>query len=69
MITMNVLLIDPPWVVENKENLWRKVGSCLPSLGLAYIAAVLQKDGHDVKIIDCTAEKISLDIVEKEMKK
>jgi len=59
---MNVLLIDPPWVIENKKNLWRKVGSCLPSLGLAYIAAVLEKAGHKVKILDCTAEKVSLDI-------
>lgn len=60
--TKSILLIDPPWVIKNKKNLWRKVGSCLPSLGLAYIAAVLEKAGHKVKILDCTAEKVSLDI-------
>ncbi len=65
---MKVLLIDHPWVVENKENLWRKVGSCLPSLGLAYIASVLEKAGHDVKIMDCTAEKIAVEDVFKKIK-
>jgi len=65
---MNVLLIDPPWIVENKENLWRKVGSCLPSLGMAYVAAVLEKNGHKVQIIDCTAEQISVDIVKEKLK-
>jgi len=57
---MDVLLIDPPWVIENRKNLWRKVGSTLPSLGLAYIAAVLEKNNISVRILDCTAEKISL---------
>ncbi len=65
---MDVLLIDPPWIIENKSNLWNKVGSCLPSLGLAYIAAVLEKDGKKVMILDCTAEKISLDVVEDKLK-
>jgi len=61
---MNVLLIDPPWVVGNKRNLWRKVGSCLPSLGIAYIAAVLEKEGHNVKILDCTVEGVSVADIE-----
>jgi len=64
---MNVLLIDPPWIVENKDNLWRKVGSCLPSLGLAYIASVLEKEGHNVKILDCTAEQISVSDIPKKL--
>lgn len=64
----NVLLIDPPWIIENKKNLWRKVGSCLPSLGLAYIASVLEKADHKVQILDCTAEKVSLDIAEDKLK-
>ncbi len=28
----------------------------MPPLGLAYIAAVLERDGHEVQIIDCVAE-------------
>lgn len=55
---MKVLLIDPPFV---QANLWEKVGSVLPSLGLAYIAAVLEDNGHIVQIIDCTAERVSVE--------
>ncbi|MBU0580596.1 MAG: B12-binding domain-containing radical SAM protein [Candidatus Margulisbacteria bacterium] len=57
---MNVLLIDPPWVIKSKKNLWRKVGSCLPSLGLVYIAAVLEREGHKVDYIDSTAENLGV---------
>lgn len=60
-----VFLIDPPWVVESKENLWKKVRSCYPSLGLASVASYLERDGHDVKIMDCTADEISVDIFTK----
>ena len=56
---MNVLLINPSWI-RSDENLWKKVGSCMPSLGLAYIAAVLEHEGIKVEILDCDAEKISL---------
>lgn len=45
---MNVLLVNPEWSVKNKSNLWRKVASKYPSLGLAYIASVLEKEGHNV---------------------
>lgn len=65
---MNVILIDPPWVIENKKNLWKSVGSCLPSLGLAYVASYAEKLGHKVRILDCTAERISLDMVEDKLK-
>ena len=53
-----VLLIDPPWVVDNKDNMWSKIVSCLPSLGLAYIASMLEKHGHQVMYLDCTADQI-----------
>lgn len=56
---MKVLLINPAWKVENKSNLWRKVASCYPSLGLAYIASVLEKEGHKVLFIDMHAENFS----------
>ena len=50
---MKVLLISPPYP---KDNVFRKsmkhLGAVLPPLGIAYIAAVLEKDGHKVKIID-----------------
>ncbi len=50
-----VLLINPPWVIGEDRNLWQDVGSCWPSLGLAYIAAVLEKSGHRVKYLDYPA--------------
>jgi radical SAM superfamily enzyme YgiQ (UPF0313 family) len=56
---MKVLLINPSWKVENKSNIWRKVASCYPSLGLAYIASVLEKEGHKVLFIDMHAENFS----------
>ena len=68
MESKKILLIDPPWIIENKKNLWKSVGSCLPSLGLAYIASYLEKCDHKVEILDCTAEHISLDIVEQKLK-
>jgi len=43
---MKVALIAPMWKTENPY----------PPLGLAYIAAVLEKDGHNVKIFDLTLE-------------
>lgn len=50
---MRVLLLNPPY---EKDKIFRKsmkeLGAVLPPLGLAYIAAVLEKDGHSVKIID-----------------
>jgi radical SAM superfamily enzyme YgiQ (UPF0313 family) len=56
---MNVLLINPSWI-RSDENLWKKVGSCVPSIGLAYIAAVLEHEDIKVEILDCNAEKNSL---------
>lgn len=50
-----VLLINPPWVIGEDKNLWNSVASCWPSLGLAYIAAVLESAGHQVQYLDCSA--------------
>jgi len=50
---MKVLLINPPY---HKKKIFKKsmekVGALLPPLGLAYIAAVIERDGHNIKIID-----------------
>ena len=43
---MRIALISPMWKVENSY----------PPLGLAYIGAVLEIDGHTVKIFDLTLE-------------
>ncbi|MDD4271834.1 MAG: radical SAM protein [Patescibacteria group bacterium] len=55
-----VLLINPPWVIGEDKNLWKQVGSCWPSLGLAYIAAVLEQAGSQVRYLDCSAEHFTV---------
>ena len=50
---MKIMLIAPPY---SKDQIFRKsmknLGAVLPPLGLAYMAAMLEKHGHEVKIID-----------------
>ena len=50
---MKVMLISPPYP---KDRIFRKsmknLGAILPPLGIAYIAAMLEKYGHKCKIID-----------------
>jgi anaerobic magnesium-protoporphyrin IX monomethyl ester cyclase len=60
---MRILFINPPWILRNRKNLWRNVASIMPSLGLAWLAAVLEKDGHQVKILDAHAERLHLDVI------
>ena len=50
---MKVLLIQPPMLVF-KINI-------SPNLGLAYIAAVLEQEGHDLTVIDAVADNLSFD--------
>lgn len=50
---MKVLLIQPPMLVL-KINI-------SPNLGLAYIAAVLEQDGHEVSVIDAVADNLTFD--------
>ena len=48
---MKILLIKPPLDLFDFE-----VASIVPPLGLAYIAAFLEKHSYEVKILDCTIE-------------
>ncbi len=51
---MKVLLIFPPQTLEARYgHAIGNVGGFLPPLGLCYMAAVLEKDGHEVRIMDC----------------
>ena len=59
-MSKKVLLINPSWNVETKHNMWSKIASCYPSLGLAYIAAVLRENKIYVRILDLHAEQISI---------
>lgn len=53
-----VLLVNPPMLTEQGRYIdgYQGVRPKLPTLGLAYIAAVLEKGGHEVRIIDGMAE-------------
>ena len=57
---MRILLINPPWIKRN-ENVWKNIACVMPPLGLGWMAAVLEKAGHDVAILDAHAERIDLD--------
>lgn len=51
---MKVLLIFPPQSLDERygRNMGN-VGGFLPPLGLCNMAAVLERDGHEVRIMDC----------------
>jgi radical SAM superfamily enzyme YgiQ (UPF0313 family) len=49
---VKILLIQPPPRVIERETI------IVPPLGLAYLAAVLHKDGHDVSILDAFAMQL-----------
>jgi radical SAM superfamily enzyme YgiQ (UPF0313 family) len=73
---MKVTLINPP---EYQGYKYVREGRCeqrtssyqylLPPLSLMSIAAVLEKEGINVKILDCIAENISLEKLEKILEK
>ncbi|MFB6469769.1 MAG: B12-binding domain-containing radical SAM protein [Vulcanisaeta sp. AZ3] len=55
---MKVLLAIPPGI--EKLELYKVLGLKAPPLGLAWIAAVLERAGHRVKIIDSPTEGIDI---------
>jgi hypothetical protein len=50
---MKVLLIQPPSRQQAQEEV------VVPPLGLAYLASVVEQDGHKVRIIDAFAEGLT----------
>lgn len=65
---MKVLLVLPPRIEEGEKstNLFSRLGSVLP-LGLAYIAAVLEKESHQVKVLDFQLQYVTYKALEKEL--
>ncbi len=41
--------------------MWKNINRCLPPLGLAYIAAFLEKQGQAVEIVDVAAARLTLE--------
>lgn len=54
-----ILLIQPPYTIHKAEP-----KGCQPPLGLAYIAAVLEQNGFDVKILDSIVEGFGIEVDE-----
>ncbi len=53
---MKVLLVDVPFGatdIGGERQLFSGVENVIPSLGLAYLAAVAEQAGHEVHILDC----------------
>lgn len=70
VLFMKVLLVNPPFTLEDRYGKKLKIaGPLLPSLGLAYIAAVLERDGHDVEILDAPALDCSSSDIASHVKK
>jgi anaerobic magnesium-protoporphyrin IX monomethyl ester cyclase len=49
---MKVLLVNPPLTLHKLWGTFEKVANVIPPLGIGYIAAVAEKAGFDVEIID-----------------
>ncbi|MEK6984221.1 MAG: radical SAM protein [Nanoarchaeota archaeon] len=58
---MKILLIFPPQNLnERYARNMGNVGGFLPPLGLCYMAAVLERDGHEVRIMDCPVNNYTI---------
>ena len=60
---MKILLIQPPSRQQARE------GVVVPPLGLAYLASAVERDGHEVRIVDAFAEGMSWNHFTDEIKK
>jgi len=50
---VKVLLIDVPFELQEAAGDSGAILNVIPALGLAYLAAAAEKEGHDVRILDC----------------
>ncbi len=57
-MTLKVLLISPSSIVEDRFGSRINMRSVSPPLGLLYVAAVLQKEGHNVEVFDMNCEQV-----------
>ncbi len=63
-----VTLIDLPLTAEEQAGSLKSVENLMPSLGIGYIAAVLEKNGYTVRIIDCRVLNINVSELIEELK-
>ena len=60
---VRVTLVNPPYPKGAHAHI------PFPQLGMGYLAAVLEKNGYTVDVIDCQALKLTLNEVENELHK
>jgi len=60
---MQVTFVNPPYPMRAHQH-----PAFIP-LGIGYVAAVLEKAGYDVNVIDCQALKLTYAEVEDELRK
>ncbi|MBN2452697.1 MAG: cobalamin-dependent protein [Candidatus Omnitrophica bacterium] len=56
-----VLFISPPLSISKQAGGLKDIANVLPTMGVGYIAALLEKNGIKVKIMDCIGEPKTLD--------
>ena len=64
---MKVLLVDVPFgsqEIGGQRELFAGVENVIPALGLAYLAAVAEREGHEARILDCARGLTFDDVVE-----
>lgn len=52
---MKIILVVPPLTLEERYGDLKGVGTLYPPLGLAYIAAIGERCGHEVKVVESEA--------------
>lgn len=56
----SILLINPPRYFS-VGNIWNKIHGCLPPLGLALLAAILEEKNIRCDLLDCEAEGLTIE--------
>ena len=62
---MKVTFINPP----QTNSKYKFLGVVAPSLGIGYMAAVLEKNGYEVDVLDATALELTYDEIGEEILK
>lgn len=62
---MKVLLINPPDELESLLGNGKDFVQKYEPLGLLYIAALARQNGHDVTVLDCNADNLPLDALQR----
>ena len=66
---LKIALINPPSDVMGTNNSFKRINNLIPSLGFAYIAAVLEENGFkNLSIVESAIDDLSYEMIEEKMK-